>query len=122
MKYKLTEEIKEIYEIKFKRIKAIVDFGNVKKGDKGGWIEKEENLSGNAWVYGDARVYGDAQVSGNAWVYGDAQVCGNARVSGNAWVYGEIKCETGYYFARKEKLWEVKEIKVDKDNFVLWRE
>jgi hypothetical protein len=36
-------------------------------------------------VYGDAQVYGDARVSGNAWVYGDAQVSGNARVSGDAW-------------------------------------
>lgn len=39
----------------------------VKKGDLGGWIEKEINLSqsDNAWVFGDAQIYGDAQVSGN---------------------------------------------------------
>ena len=39
-----------------------------KRGDKGGYIEKIENLSGNAWVYGDARVSGSARVYGNAWV------------------------------------------------------
>ena len=52
------------------RVKALKDFGSVKVGDIGGWIEKEENLShfGNAWVYGNAQVYGDAQVYGNAKV------------------------------------------------------
>ena len=56
-------------------------------GDLGGYIEKENNLSGDAWVSGnaqvsgDAQVYGDAQVSGDAWVYGNAQVSGDARVS-----------------------------------------
>ena len=40
------------------RIKAVRDFGNVKIGDVGGYIEKEENLShdGDAWVFGDAQV------------------------------------------------------------------
>lgn len=46
------------------RIKALVDIEEygVKKGDLGGWIEKEDNLSqsGNAWIFGEARVYGDA--------------------------------------------------------------
>ena len=62
------------------RVKALKDFGSVKVGDIGGWIEKEENLShsGNAWVYGDASVSGDASVYGNAWVSGNACVSGNA--------------------------------------------
>ena len=55
-------------------------------GDVGGWIEKESNLSDDAWVYGDARVSGNAEVSGDARVYGDALVSGNAEVSGNAQV------------------------------------
>lgn len=40
------------------RIKALRDFGNVKKGDLGGYVEKEENLShnGSAWVYGAAEL------------------------------------------------------------------
>ena len=46
------------------RIKALVPFGDIGAGEKGGYIQKEENLSqyGNAWVYGDARVSGDARV------------------------------------------------------------
>lgn len=32
-------------------------------GDLGGYIEKENNLSGDAWVSGNAQVSGDARVS-----------------------------------------------------------
>lgn len=58
------------------RIRAVAEFGLVKIGDLGGWIEKEENLSheGKAWVCGDAEVCGDAKVWGNAKVCGDAKV------------------------------------------------
>ena len=50
------------------RIEATKDLKkhNVKAGDIGGYIEKEENLSGNAWVCGNAKVYGNAEVWGNA--------------------------------------------------------
>ena len=73
-KFKLTSEfIVDISGVKLFRIKALIEFGNVKAGDLGGYIEKEENLShmGNAWVSGNARVSGDARVSGNAQVSGD---------------------------------------------------
>ena len=91
-KFKLTSEfIVDISGVKLFRIKALIEFGNVKAGDLGGYIEKEENLShmGDAWVSDDARISGNAQVFGNAWVSGNAQVSGNARVSGNAQVFGD---------------------------------
>ena len=58
------------------RIRAVAEFGLVKIGDLGGWIEKEENLSheGMAWVCGDAKVCGDAEVCGDAKVWGNAKV------------------------------------------------
>ena len=92
-KYELTGEVKVKFGVTFKRIRALIDFGNVKKGELGGFIEKEENLSheNNAWVYGNAKVYGDARVSGNAEVSGDAWVYGNAKVYGDAWVYGNAR-------------------------------
>ena len=64
------------------RIRAVAEFGLVKIGDLGGWIEKEENLSheGKAWVCGDAKVWGNAEVWGNAKVWGNAEVCGDAKV------------------------------------------
>ena len=78
------------------RIIALKDFSDVKKGDRGGLIEKEANLShiGDCWVYDEAKVYEDAAVSGNAKVFdnteihGSAYVCGYAQVSDNAKVYG----------------------------------
>ena len=79
-KFELTAEfVTNVFGKKLFRIKALVAFGNVEKGELGGFIEKEDNLShdGDAWVYGNAQVFGDAQVSGNA------------RVSGNAWVYDD---------------------------------
>lgn len=72
------------------RIRALRDFGNVRAGDVGGYIECERNLSqdGNAWVCGDARVYDNALVYDDARVCSDARVSGNARVCGDARVYG----------------------------------
>ena len=92
-KYEFTGETKEI-KLLFRtavlhRIRATVSFGFVKIGDLGGWIEKEENLSheGKAWVWGNAKVCGDAKVWGNAEVWGNAKVCGDAEVWGNAKVF-----------------------------------
>ena len=98
-KYELTKEAIKVEGKKLYRIRAIVDFGDTKAGDLGGYIEGKKNLDqyGNAWVSGDATVSGDARVSGNAWVSGNARVSGNAwvrgdaQVSGNAWVYGDAQ-------------------------------
>ena len=79
-KFKLTSEfIVDISGVKLFRIKALIEFGNVKAGDLGGYIEKEENLShmGDAWVSDDARISGNAQVFGNARVFGYAWVSGD---------------------------------------------
>ena len=93
-KFELTAEfVTNVFGKKLFRIKALVAFGDVEKGELGGFIEKEGNLShdGNAWVSGNARVSGDAWVSGNAQVSGDAWVSGNAQVSGDARVYGNAQ-------------------------------
>ena len=90
-KYELTDETIEVYGTALHRIKALKDFGNVKKGELGGYVESERNLSqeGNCWVCGNAKVCGNAEVCGNAKVYGNAWVYGNAEVCGNARVYGD---------------------------------
>ena len=98
-KYRLTGNHINIGNRILYQIEALKDFGNVKAGDLGGYIESEENLSqyDNAWVYGDAqvfdnaRVYGNALVHGNAWVCDNAKVCDNAQVYGNAWVCDNAK-------------------------------
>ena len=101
-KFELTAEfVTNIFGKKLFRIKALVAFGDVEKGELGGFIEKEDNIShyGNAWVSGNARVSGDAQVSGNARVSGNAWVSDNARVSGNAWVSGNARVSDNADFA-----------------------
>lgn len=83
------------------RIKALRNFGDIKAGDIGGFIEKEENLSheGPCWVYGDAMVYHNAKVRENAivrdyaHVYNESQVLHNAIVEDHARV-----CNNGIVF------------------------
>ena len=93
MKYKLTKNKKTIGDVTLYQIEALKDFSDIKKGDLGGWIEKESNLSqqGDCWVSCRARVYDNAIVSDNAWVFGNAQVSGCAWVSGNARVFGNAR-------------------------------
>ena len=87
-KFELTSEFVTFLGKTLFRIKALVSFGDVAKGELGGFIEREDNLdqSGDAWVCGNAKVFGNARVCGDAWVYGNARVYGDAKVFGNAWV------------------------------------
>ena len=88
MKYKLTDQTIKHWGRTLHRIQALKDFGDVKAGDIGGWIESERNLSqnGDCWIYDeakvfdDAQVFGDAKVSGNAEVYYDAKVFDNTEI------------------------------------------
>ena len=54
-------------------------------------------MSGDAWVFGEARVsdkaqvFGEARVSGDAWVFGEARVSDKAQVFGKARVFGEAQ-------------------------------
>lgn len=77
-KYEFTEETKKFCGRILHRIRAVRSFNGVKKGDLGGFIKSEDNLSHNgmAWVYLGARVYDTARVYGNAQIYGDARIYG----------------------------------------------
>ena len=124
-KYKLTDETIKLNGVTLYRIEALKYFGEIKKGDKGGFIESENNLAhegdawvsdnahlygnacvfnnahvyGNAFVSGYAQVYGDAFVYGNAWLYDNTRVCGYARVADNARVYGDANvCDDSSVF------------------------
>ena len=72
----LADDTIEFYGRTLHRIKACKDFGNVKSGELGGYIESENNLSqaGDCWVCDNARV------CGNARVYDSARVCDNAEI------------------------------------------
>lgn len=66
--FKLTNETKvNIFGVKLFRIECTVDCKWAKVGDKGGWVEKEDNIQGgSAWVSGEAKVYGEAKVGDSA--------------------------------------------------------
>ena len=85
------------------RIRALKDFGNVKAGDIGGYIQSEENLSHeeDCWIYDDAKVFDNAviydnaiiaryaHIHGDATIRGDAIILDNAKITGHAEVYGD---------------------------------
>ena len=102
MKYKLLTDETKVHEgVTLYRIQSLKDFSDVKSGDKGGWIEKESNLSheGDACIYDNAKVYDKAKVYGNACIYDNAKVYNDARVYGTAEVHGnsEVSRNTEIY-------------------------
>lgn len=85
------------------RIRALRDIGEyVKKGDLGGFIQHEFNLSryGECWVFQKAKIYdegllthnatacGLSEIFENAKVGNSTQICDNAKIYGNAEVGG----------------------------------
>lgn len=80
-------------------IRALRDFGDVKAGDIGGYIECEDNLShkGNCWIYdATAVVSGDAQILDNAKIYSDTSIWGNTIIKDNVQILGPVDiCGTG---------------------------
>ncbi|WP_406604286.1 hypothetical protein [Bartonella gliris] len=96
-KYELTDETIEVDGKTLHRIRALRDFSDVEKGDLGGYIEREGNLSheDSCWVYHNAKVYGNARVYGHASIYDGAEIYDNALVGGyvlvhdNARIYGD---------------------------------
>lgn len=107
-KYELTEETVTVYGKTLYRIRAVRDFGSVKTGEFGGYIEKEENLShfDNAWVCGNAWVFDNARVYDNAWVFGNAEVF-NTR---HFFVQGPIGSRNGFitFYRTKDNTVEVR--------------
>lgn len=98
-KYEITDICHKRNGVTLHRIKALKDFGDVKAGDLGGWIESEGNLSqlGDCWVYDEAvvcnraYVYGQAVICDEAVVRGEAVVCGNAQIRNKANVCMAVK-------------------------------
>lgn len=78
IKYELTDETIEFGGRTLYRIKALKDFGGVKTGDLGGYVESEDNLSheGMCWIYDDAKVYDNVRIANNAIVFGSSKYRG----------------------------------------------
>ena len=87
-KYKLTEESIIYFGRTLYRIEALKDFGNVKKGDLGGWIESEDNLSqeGNCWIHDNVKVCNHARVYDNAIIGGNVLITNSAKIHDTAFI------------------------------------
>lgn len=95
-KYELIDESIRRLGVTLYRIRALRDFGNVKKGALGGFVQSEANLShyGDSWVYDDAKVFDRARVIENGKVFYNAEVMGKAIISKNSRVSYRA-CVTG---------------------------
>lgn len=104
-KFSLTEQVKFELGRHLHRVEAVANFGDVRKGTLGGWVESAKNLSqyGAAWIGEEGMALGDAVVDNDAQLFGVArirdnvhltdfaQVFGNADLSGNVRVGGRAK-------------------------------
>lgn len=104
-KYELTDESIVYNGRILKRIRALVNFGYIRAGTLGGFVESVGNLSqeGYCWIYSNARVYDNAFIYGNIQVDGASDISGNAQlmgygnitdrtvIRGNVKAYGEIQ-------------------------------
>jgi hypothetical protein len=98
IKYELVKEESFLVELEdgtcksytMYRIRALRDFGDVKKGDLGGFIESEKNLShsGNCWIYDGSYGFGNSRITGNAKIKNYSEIGGNCRVGGNSTLSG----------------------------------
>ncbi len=73
------------------RVIAERDFGNVKEGTVGGFIEDTRNLSydGDCWIADDAAVFDGARVSGSAQLGGRATAKGRCLITEFATVWDD---------------------------------
>lgn len=93
LKYELLEnDYIQMGGVPLYRIRSLRDFRDVKKGDLGGYIDSENNLShdGDCWVYDTSRVLGAAHIHDNARIHGCSYIGGCADIFENAYVYGGL--------------------------------
>ncbi|MBQ1298280.1 hypothetical protein IIY24_00365 [Candidatus Saccharibacteria bacterium] len=108
-KYKMLKNYSiSFFKYRLFRIVALKDFEThdgrkVKRGDLGGFIETEDNLSqeGTCWIFKNAKVFAggkvrdDAIICGYALVYDYAEVMGRSIVHNSATVYKHAKLIDG---------------------------
>ena len=92
VKYELLPSDKTINYVSLHRIRALTNFGDVKEGDIGGYVQDRDNLdhNTNAWIYDDAVVMDasfitkDAKIKDTTFVYGTSKIDGKITINGNA--------------------------------------
>ena len=98
-KYELTDITMQFHGRTLYRIRALKDFLNVEKGDLGGWVSNENNLSqeGYCWVYDNAKCMDNARMYDNSIMRNNSTMCdfsemhGHSAMYDNAVMYGYSK-------------------------------
>ena len=80
------------------RIRALRDFGDVKKGDLGGYVENDYNLSheGNCWIYNNgkamdnSRLYDDSAMYNNSEMHDNSAMYGDSELNNKVKLYGKL--------------------------------
>ena len=85
-KYEILMDEKNTIEWKghtLHRIRALRDFGDIRKGDIGGFVENENNLShkGNCWIYDDAKAMD------NSIMYDNSRICDKSELHDDSEMY-----------------------------------
>lgn len=64
-----------------------------KKGDLGGFVESERNLSqlGNCWIYDNAKCMDNAKIYMNAKMYDNTEMCDSSHMYNDAALYHSAK-------------------------------
>lgn len=96
-KFEITDIAHEKYPF-LHRIRALRDIGEeVKAGDLGGFVEREDNLSfasrDDSWIFNDAIAAGRSRVSRNSILRDRAIVCGSASISYGTEMTGDSRVE-----------------------------
>ena len=98
-KYEITDIVGYRFKKKVYRIRALKDFGDVKKGDLGGFVSSYENLSqyGDCWIYNDAAVIDNALLENDSTVHNMTIVYDNSIIRGKSKVYNSTRiCGSSY--------------------------
>ena len=71
------------------RIRALKDFRNVRKGDTGGYVENEYNLSqeGDCWIYDEAKAMDNSRMYDNSVMYDYSEMYDYSTMYNNSRMY-----------------------------------
>ena len=88
-KYELTNITMEFGIKTLYRIRALKDFSDVKRGELGGWVSSENNLSqeGNCWIYDEAKCMDNARMYDDSCMYGYSEMYDSSRMHGDSKMY-----------------------------------
>lgn len=135
--YMLTDETINHEGVTLHRIVATKPLAHarVAEGDRGGFVQSEDNLRGDGWIADDAivmeravvrdraQVRGNALVKGNAWIADDARVLDHAVITGGTNIM-EHAIARGYCFVRNASVSGVADIsefaRIDGDDISIY--